>query len=65
MGPVTAATPLIAQSLGADPNDHDDVRLSFRMTAWTIIAIQPIAYVVSWYSNHFVMLLGHARATCM
>ena len=31
-GPVAAVTPLISQALGANQNDHDDVRYSVRMS---------------------------------
>ena len=48
-GPMMAVTPLVSQTLGADPNNTRDVRISVRMGLWAIIITFPMMFVIYFF----------------
>ncbi len=57
-GPVMAVTPLVSQSLGADPDNCDDVRRSVRMGLWSIALLFPVALVFFFNAGPIIRALG-------
>ncbi len=58
IGPAAAVSPLVAQALGANPNDRDDVRLSVRMGHWAVLMIFPAAIMLLMSTEWIVLALG-------
>ncbi|WP_306251968.1 MATE family efflux transporter [Parvularcula sp. IMCC14364] len=59
-GPMMAVTPLVSQTLGADPNNTRDVRISVRMGLWAIIITFPMMFVIYFFSADIALMLGQA-----
>ena len=57
-GPVAAVTPLIAQALGANQNDHDDVRHSVRMSLWVIMLMTPLIILGMMFTEPVLIFFG-------
>ena len=57
-GPATAVSPLVSQSLGARPNDYEDVRNSVRMGLWTIGVVIPALSLVFVLAEEIALWLG-------
>lgn len=58
LGPAMAITPLISQSLGANAENHDDVRVSVRMGLWIAFLILPVAVAFSLLAQPIALGLG-------
>lgn len=57
-GPAMAVSPLVSQALGADENDHDDVRISVRMSLWTIAMMTPVLFIGFAATEQISLALG-------
>jgi MATE family multidrug resistance protein len=57
-GPVMAVSPLVSQSLGADENNVEDVRLSVRMALWAIVLLSPFIFIVFFMTARIALALG-------
>ena len=57
-GPVAAVTPLISQALGANQNDHDDVRYSVRMSLWVITLMTPLIILGVMFTEPVLIFFG-------
>lgn len=57
-GPAMAVSPLVSQALGANENDHDDVRISVRMSLWAIGALTPLMFVGFVLAENISLALG-------
>ncbi len=57
-GPAMAVSPLVSQALGANANDHDDVRISVRMSLWAIGALTPIMFIGFALAETIALALG-------
>ncbi len=57
-GPAMAVSPMVAQALGANPDDTDDVRRSVRMGLWTIGVGIPVLSLVFFFTEEIAMALG-------
>ncbi len=58
LGPALATAPLIAQALGANPDERDDIRLTIRMGLWAVLLFSPIALIVFLYADVIGTMLG-------
>lgn len=58
LGPAMAIAPLISQSLGANAQNHDDVRISVRMGLWIAFMILPVAVAFSLLAEPIALALG-------
>ncbi|HNR75488.1 MAG TPA: MATE family efflux transporter [Parvularculaceae bacterium] len=57
-GPAMAVSPLVSQALGANENDHDDVRISVRMALWGIAALTPVMFIGFALAEPITLALG-------
>ena len=57
-GPVAAVTPLISQALGANQQDHDDVRYSVRMSLWVIALMTPLIILGVMFTEPVLVFFG-------
>ncbi len=57
-GPAMAVSPVIAQTLGADENNIDDVRLSVRMGLWAIALMAPLVALIFFMTENIARALG-------
>lgn len=57
-GPAMAVSPLVSQALGANEEDHDDVRISVRMALWGIGALTPIMFIGFALAEPIMLALG-------
>lgn len=57
-GPVAAVTPLIAQALGANQHDYDDVRYSVRMSLWVIALMTPLIILGVMFTEPVLIIFG-------
>lgn len=57
-GPAMAVSPLVSQALGANADNHDDVRLSIRMALWAIFMMAPVIIIVFALSKQIALALG-------
>lgn len=57
-GPVVAVSPIIAQILGAHPNDRARTRASVRMGLWAIAMISPPLMFLLIWAKPVLLLLG-------
>ncbi len=57
-GPAMAVSPLVSQALGANENDHDDVRISVRMSLWTIAMMIPVLFIGFAATEQISLALG-------
>ena len=62
-GPMMAVTPLVSQTLGADPDNTRDARISVRMGLWAIILTFPMMFLIYFFSTDIALMLGQAEAT--
>ncbi|MBT8446216.1 MAG: MATE family efflux transporter, partial [Gammaproteobacteria bacterium] len=58
MGPAIAISPLVAQALGANQHDYDDVRRSVRMGLWLTVLMFPAAFAFFYYVGGVARALG-------
>jgi len=58
MGLVTAASPLIAQRIGARRHDVRDVRRTVRQTMWAAIALTVPIWIALWHAEAIFRALG-------
>jgi MATE family multidrug resistance protein len=57
-GPVMAVSPIVAQTLGAHPNDRARVRVAVRMGFWAIGLMSPILMVALLWARPVLVFLG-------
>ncbi len=57
-GPVMAVSPIVAQTLGAHPNDRARVRAAVRMGFWAIGLMSPILMVALLWARPALVFLG-------
>ena len=57
-GPAIAVSPLVSQSLGADENNVDDVRISVRMALWAIGFLALPIFLMFFLTEHIALALG-------
>jgi len=57
-GPAMAVSPMASQALGADKNNHADVRRSVRASLWMILMFTPIVYYLSWHAQSGLVFFG-------
>lgn len=57
-GPAMAVSPLVSQALGANPDDHDDVRISVRMSLWAIAFLAPAMWLGFLFASDIARALG-------
>lgn len=58
-GPAMAVSPMVAQALGADADDTDDVRRSVRMGLWVIgVAVPVVSLSVFFFTEEIAAALG-------
>jgi MATE family multidrug resistance protein len=57
-GPVMAVSPIVAQTLGAHPNDRARVRAAVRMGFWSIGLMSPILMVALLWARPVLVFLG-------
>ena len=62
-GPMMAVTPLVSQTLGADPDNTRDARISVRMGLWAIILTFPMMFLIYFFSTDIALMLGQAEVT--
>lgn len=58
LGPAMALSPLVSQTLGADPKNHDDVRLSVRMGLWVAASLLPFSLAIAFFAEDIALSLG-------
>ncbi len=58
LGPAMAVTPLVAQTLGADPDNHTDARRSVRMGLWASAMFSAPALLVFLFTEEIERALG-------
>ena len=61
-GPATAVSPMASHALGANPDDVDDVRLSVRMSLWTIFVGVTALCSVFFFTEELALGLGQPSA---
>ncbi len=59
-GPAMAVTPLVAQTLGADPDNHKDARRSVRMGLWATGIFCAPALLVFLFTKEIEIALGQS-----
>lgn len=57
-GPAMASSPLISQAIGADENNADDVRISVRMSLWTLGLMAPVIILIFFFTEKIALALG-------
>ncbi len=57
-GPMMAVTPMVSQTLGADPNNTRDARASVRMGLYTIVLSFPFMFLVYFFAADIALALG-------
>jgi MATE family multidrug resistance protein len=57
-GPVMAVSPIVAQILGAHPNDRARTRASIRMGLWAVAMISPPLMVMLIWAEPMLLFLG-------
>ncbi len=57
-GPVMAVSPIVAQTLGAHPNDRARVRATVRMGFWAIGLMSPVLMVALLWARPALVFLG-------
>lgn len=62
LGPAMALSPLIAQTLGARPDDHGDVRASVRMGLWVAAMLLPCSVGVALAAEPLARALGQPES---
>lgn len=60
LGPAMALSPLVAQTLGANAENHTDVRLSVRMGLWIAAFILPFSLSISFATEPIALALGQS-----
>ncbi len=60
-GPASAVSPLVSQSLGADPDNVEDVRRSIRMGLWTVGLSFPLALLILFQAEAITLALGQPQ----
>ncbi len=60
-GPAMAVSPLVSQALGANPDDHDDVRISVRMSLWAIAFLAPAMWLGFLLAGDIARALGQSE----
>jgi MATE family multidrug resistance protein len=60
-GPTAAVSPMIAQILGADPNNRDDVRTVARMGFWAMAMVSLPLMAFLWSTKPLLLLLGQSE----
>lgn len=58
LGPAMALSPLVSQTLGADPSNRDDVRLSVRMGLWIAALLLPFSLGIAFAAEPIALALG-------
>ncbi|NWG70221.1 MAG: MATE family efflux transporter [Parvularculaceae bacterium] len=58
LGPAMALSPLVSHTLGADPNNRDDVRLSVRMGLWIAALLLPFSLAMAFAAESIALALG-------
>lgn len=61
-GPAMAVSPLVSQALGAKADDHDDVRISIRMSLWAIGMLAAPLAVAFALTEQIALALGQPPA---
>lgn len=61
-GPAMAVSPLVAQALGADENNTEDVRISVRMALWAIALLAPPLMIAFLFAEQIALALGQPAA---
>ncbi len=57
-GPVMAVSPIVAQTLGAHPNDRARVRAAVRMGFWSIGLMSPVLMIALLWARPALVFLG-------
>ena len=57
-GPVCAIAPMVSHILGANPDDHDEVRAAVRMGLWSILIISPFQMAFLFATKPLLLLFG-------
>ncbi len=57
-GPMMAVTPLVSRTLGADPGNTRDARISVRMGLWAIALSFPVMFLVYFFATDIALALG-------
>lgn len=57
-GPAMAVSPLVSQALGAKADDHDDVRISVRMSLYAIAFLTPAMWLGFFLAGDIARALG-------
>lgn len=57
-GPAMAISPLVSQALGANAQNHEDVRISVRMGLWISFLILPVALAYSLAAESVLLFFG-------
>jgi MATE family multidrug resistance protein len=60
-GPTAAVSPMIAQILGANPNDQSNVRVVARMGFWSIAMVSIPLMALLWSAKPVLLLLGQSE----
>lgn len=61
-GPTAAVSPIIAQTLGADPTNTREVRTAVRMGFWSVVMVSAPLMVFLWFAKPLLILLGQTPA---
>lgn len=62
LGPAMAMSPLISQSLGARPDEREDVRASVRMGLWIAACLLPCSLGIALAAEKIALVLGQPPA---
>ncbi len=57
LGPAMAVAPMVSQSLGANTDNREDVRLSVRMGLWVVFMTFPIAVAILSFTEEIALVL--------